>query len=129
LASAISVGQVKLLFCLPSRYGRAPTEKLAYVEWFTDLKVTSGAAADLRVFKVSTATRARRRYASVIPVDLILQSTYLVPEFPSSAFNTDWKSDEVYQQAKSFFLSPFIRHYDFARFEDRLALPIEGDLD
>jgi hypothetical protein len=92
------------------------------------LKVTSGAAADLRVFKVSPATRARRRHASVIPVGFILQSTYLVPEFPSSAFNTDWTGEEVYQQAKSFFVSPFIRHYDFARFEDRLALPTEEDV-
>jgi hypothetical protein len=65
----------------------------------------------------------------VIPVGLILQSTYLVPEFASSAFNTDWTSEEIYQQAKSFFVSPFIRHYDFAPFEDRLALPIEGDLE
>jgi hypothetical protein len=94
------------------------------------MKPTSRAAADLRVFKVSAASRAHQRYASVIPIHFILQSTHLIPEFPSSAFNTEWTSENVYQQAKTFFVNPFIRHYDFARFEDALALPLEeSDVD
>ena len=77
----------------------------------------------MRMLQVSRSTQNHCRRVSVIPVELILQSTHLFPKFPASVFNADWASEHVYQQATTFYVNPFIRHYDFFRFEDELALP------
>ena len=96
------------------------TGDLAYIEWFTDL---GNPVPNLRLHQVSQSTHNHRRRASIIPIESILQSTWLWPKFPRSVDDTDWASDNVYDKAKYFYVNPFLRHYDFARFEARLSLP------
>lgn len=74
------------------------------------------------MYQVKPSTRAHQRRASIIPVELIHQSAHLLPVFPKSVLDTEWDEDNVYDKAKSFFVNPLLRHYDFARFNEALSL-------
>jgi hypothetical protein len=50
--------------------------------------------------------------ASIIPVVDIQRSCHLIPQFGQRC-NIDWNSAEILDQAKKFYLNPYLRHRDF----------------
>ncbi|KAJ7199445.1 hypothetical protein GGX14DRAFT_373189 [Mycena pura] len=84
-------------------------EPLAYIDWYTPFNQP---VADLDMYKISRSTSNHVQKSEVIPVSQILHSCHLIPAF-GRAVNTTWRSDEVLSQASSFYLNPYLRHYDF----------------
>ncbi|KAJ7243295.1 hypothetical protein C8J57DRAFT_981661, partial [Mycena rebaudengoi] len=64
---------------------------LAYIEWFKPLTQLD---VDLGMYKISPATQAHRRRASIIPVTQISRSCHLIPRFPHLIDRT-WTTDDV----------------------------------
>jgi hypothetical protein len=104
---------------LPRHYNLPDAPCLAYVEWFTRLGAPDPVA---RMYKISKASRNGCRHASIIPVSWIVQSTHLTPVWLSSGVKSTWTRDNIYDEAKTFFVNPALRPYDFVRFEKALAL-------
>ena len=120
----MSIGQVRLIFRLPALRATKSNEEtqvqtLAYVEWFTEMKTPD---SDLRLFQVKRSTHNRQPRVSIIPIERIVQTVHLYPKLPTLAHNVTWSSTNVYEKASSFYVNPFLRHLDFVRFADALAL-------
>jgi hypothetical protein len=106
-----TVCQVRVIFRLPEEYGQYDTP-LAYVEWFTPLDIVQ---EELGMYKVHRATHQRRRKASIIPVTQILRSCHLIPDF-ATKISRAWSSKTVLDEAKEFYLNPYLRMHDFVLF-------------
>ena len=81
-------------------------------------------AENLRLYQVEPSFHSDKRHASIILASNIIQSTHLLPKFPvNSTVNAmGWTSEEIYNQADIFYVNPYLRLYDFVRFEDNLKL-------
>ncbi|KZP20961.1 hypothetical protein FIBSPDRAFT_1021562 [Athelia psychrophila] len=107
----LGVAQVRLIFRLPTSLGTFD-HPLAYVEWFTPLRVFD---ADLGMYQVSPSTRMQSRRASVIPITQIHRSCHLLPQF-KDAIDLSWDTNNVLKECKTFYVSPYLRHHDFYLF-------------
>ncbi|KZP30194.1 hypothetical protein FIBSPDRAFT_908162 [Athelia psychrophila] len=107
----LGVAQVRLVFRLPASLGTF-NHPLAYVEWFTPLRVFD---TDLGMYQVSPSTRIESRRASVIPVTQIHRSCHLFPQFKKS-IDPSWDTNNVLKECKTFYVSPYLRHHDFYLF-------------
>lgn len=63
---------------------------------------------------VSYSSRNHRPHASVIPFSDILRTCHLIPQFGhSSASDLGWTAATVHEEATTFYLNPYLRHFDF----------------
>ncbi|KAF8951861.1 hypothetical protein BDZ97DRAFT_2004777 [Flammula alnicola] len=107
--NGIRTAQVRLIFKLPDSF-QCPYP-LAYVYWFKPFRTP---ASDTGMYSISYSTRRHQQHASIIPVSDILRSCHLIPAFGRlKASDLGWTAELVLQQAKSFYLNPYLRHYDF----------------
>ena len=97
------MGQIRVVFSLPDREARAPSERLAYVEWFS--KFTSP-ESDHGMHKLKRGVEGGERVASIVPVSSIRRSAHLFPKF-GRAIPEDWTSDNVLEKCSTFYLNPF----------------------
>ena len=105
------IAQVWVIFQLPNTAipkvfppeTTVPTH-LAYVEWFSALSNTSDPQHMLH--KVSWLTWRGCQCASIIPVDSILGSVHLIPQF-RCVIPPEWNSFTVLEQCASFYVNPF----------------------
>ncbi|KAG6808947.1 hypothetical protein H0H92_002281 [Tricholoma furcatifolium] len=104
----IRVAQVRLIFNLPDTHG-VFWEPLVYVHWFKPLRKYD---TDLGMFQTSFSSQNHQRRASIIPASHILRSCHLSPVFGRTADPT-WVSHSVVDSSPSFYLNPYLRHYDF----------------
>jgi len=66
------------------------------------------------MLQVSFSSQNHRQRASVIPLTDVQQSCHLIPAFGrGSAKELGWIAEKVLQEAPSFYLNPYLRHYDF----------------
>jgi hypothetical protein len=107
----LSVAQVRVIFQLPSEYGRFDTP-LAYVEWYTPLQMY---IPSLGMYQISRSFRNRYRCASIIPVNQIVRSCHLIPKFGTKIGRT-WNPENVLQSADSYYVNPDLRLHDFVLF-------------
>lgn len=120
----IGVAQVRLLFRLPEQFG-VHSSPLAYVHWFKPLRTP---VDGLGMYKVSFSSHNHRQRASVIFASDILRTCHLMPCFGNSnAFDLGWTAATVLDEAPSFYLSPYLRHYDFHLLRYSLDSYLDGE--
>ncbi|KAG1799690.1 uncharacterized protein HD556DRAFT_1430484 [Suillus plorans] len=73
--SGLRVGEVKVIFDIPSCFGHFP-HPLAYIHWFQPLQTFD---ANLHSFRLTRSSRHRGPNAVVLPVNRILRPCQLVP--------------------------------------------------
>lgn len=106
----LAIVQIRLIFQLPEIFGRYP-HPLVYVHWFKPLR---DPIDSLGMFQVSFSSHNHQQRASVIPLTDVQQSCHLIPAFGrGSAKELGWTAETVLQEASSFYLNPYLRHYDF----------------
>jgi hypothetical protein len=104
------VAQIRLIFKLPDEFGPHPSP-LVYVHWFKPLRAP---VPNLNFYSTSFSSLNHRQRASIISVSDIIRTCHLIPQFGnSSAADLGWTAAKVHQEAKSFYLNPYLRHYDF----------------
>lgn len=109
--SQLTVGQVKVIFCIPDEFGSFP-HPMAYVEWFTPL---TSLAPDLLMYQISRSTHNRQRCASIIPITQIERLVHLIPKF-GKKIDLSWSSENVLNKAHVFYVNIYFRHRDFVLF-------------
>jgi hypothetical protein len=77
---------------------------LAYVEWFSPLSATRD--NNHLMYKVSRLMQNGSRCASVIPVDSILSSVHLFPQYRQNGLQ-NFNSFTVTDNCNSFYVNPF----------------------
>lgn len=106
------VARVKGIFRLPAGFGEVSNEILAFVEWFSP----DGYDKELGMEKVKPVFKTYMdktyRHASIIPVTNILRSCHISPVCGKN-INPAWTSENVLDQAKRFYVNPYITHMDF----------------
>jgi len=91
---------------------------LAYVEWFSPLP----ASPDInnlmyKVTKLVHKNRDSRRNVAIIPVESILCSVHLIPQFgPITPQDSDWDTFSVLEGCNTFFVNPFSDRYNYLTF-------------
>jgi len=104
------VGQVRVVFTLPDSVDGVPSERLAYIEWFTKFTTPDN---NHQMFRLNRSVENGERVASIVPVSTIRRSAHLFPKF-GSAVPEGWSSDNVLEECTSFYLNPFTdRHMYF----------------
>jgi len=93
-----------VVFSLPEDDTQAPSERLAYVEWFS--KFTSP-ESDHGMHKLKRSMENGARVASIIPISSIRRSVHLFPRF-GRVIPEDWTSDNVLENCSTFYLNPFV---------------------
>ncbi|KAJ7159504.1 hypothetical protein C8R46DRAFT_906545 [Mycena filopes] len=107
----LCVARVRVIFRIPEDFGPYP-DPVAYIDWFKPLQPP---VSGLGMHQVSLSTRMNRQHSAVIPITDIVRSCHLIPAFGRRA-NRAWESGTVLDTAKSFYLNPYLRHYDFFLF-------------
>ena len=97
------VGQIRVMFSLLNDDTRAPSERLAYVEWFS--KFTSP-ESDHGMHKLKRSVESVERVASIVPISTVRRSVHLFPKF-GRVVPEDWTSDNVLEKCSTFYLNPF----------------------
>jgi len=116
------IAQVRVVFEIPSRAVREhqifhssmalPTH-LAYVEWFSPLSASPD--VNNKMYKVTKLVHKDRncfRNVAIIPVDSILCSIHLFPQFRSDT-PRHWDTFSVLEQCDTFFINPFNDRYNY----------------
>jgi hypothetical protein len=114
------IAQVRMVFQIPQRYVKEilstdamPPTHLAYVEWFTPLPVVP--EPKHLMYKVSRMMSHGRRCADIIPVESILCSVHLIPQF-GPVMSREWSSFTVLDQCHTFYVNPFTDIRSYLRF-------------
>ena len=108
------------MFQLPNRvipevfFSLEDTPKhLAYVEWFTPLPVTPDPKHGM--YRVSRQVENGSRSASIIPVESIVRSIHLIPQF-GPAVPREWGSFTVLELCNTFYVNPFADVHSYLKF-------------
>lgn len=97
------MGQIRVVFSLPEDEAEAPSERLAYVEWFSKFNSPEN---NHGMHKLKRSADDGARVASVIPISSIRRSVHLFPRF-GQVVPEDWTSDNVLENCSTFYLNPF----------------------
>ncbi|KAF8987416.1 hypothetical protein BDQ17DRAFT_1435655 [Cyathus striatus] len=96
------------------------SQPMAFVHWFKAF--SANPIKDLDMFKVSLSTNTHVQNAGVIPISRIVRTCHLLPVF-GEKITSEWLSPGALQNLElSFFLNPYIRHYDFYFFRYQYSL-------
>ena len=115
------IAQVHVVFHIPSRIihdvspsldTSSPTY-LAYVEWFSPL--TAAPDPKHQLYRVSRQMCDGCRSASIIPVDMILYSIHLIPQF-EPVMPKEWNSFMILDQCQIFYVNPFCNIHSYLAF-------------
>ncbi|GLB39210.1 putative zn-finger domain-containing protein [Lyophyllum shimeji] len=104
----LRVAQVRLIFRLsedPSSF----REPLLYVHWFKPLGTFNN---DLGMYQTSFSTRNHQQRAGIITASEVFASCHLIPRF-GRAVDPTWEPHSVFNHSPSFYLNPYLRHFDF----------------
>ncbi|KAG8942374.1 hypothetical protein FRC03_003269 [Tulasnella sp. 419] len=101
----VRVGQVRVIFQLPSTIISKYDVPLAYIEWFTELKQTQSKARMLEVQKAFCGDGLRD--CSIVRVDQIVRSCHLIPKWRDD-LSSMLEPDEVYNKFDTFYVNDFL---------------------
>ncbi|KAF8057386.1 hypothetical protein FPV67DRAFT_1724001, partial [Lyophyllum atratum] len=104
----LQIVQIRLIFRLPGGHGSFD-EPLLYVHWFKPLRTFE---KNLGMYQTSFSSQNHRQRASIIKASQLFSSCHLIPCFGRAA-NPAWGSESVINDAPSFYLNPYLRHFDF----------------
>lgn len=119
----LSIGQVRLIFQAPS----LSKDILVYVRWFKPL---GRPIQGLGMFKTGFSSRNNRPRASVVPLATVMRSCHLIPAYGRQAgtvMRLGWSAANVLDEADSFYLNPYSRHYDFFWLRYQLDLYLDAE--
>jgi len=112
------IAQVRIVFQIPQHYIKEvfpstdtmPPAHLAYVEWFTPLPAVP--EPKHLMYKVSRMISQRSWCTDIIPIESILHSVHLIPQF-GPVMPQEWGSFTVLEQCHTFYINPFtdVRSY------------------
>lgn len=68
------------------------------------------------MFIVSPATRNRKPFAAVVPLEDIVQGIHLVPKFGTEV-SKDWSRENIFDKCTKFYVNHWINLHTFLRFE------------
>ena len=94
---------MRVVFALPGSNNSNPSERLAYIEWFSKFSVPD---PDHQMYRISRSLEDGAPVASVVPISTIRRSVHLFPRF-GQAVPDDWTSDNVLEKCSVFYLNPF----------------------
>ena len=103
-AAGYRAGQIRVVFSLPEDEAQVPSERLAYVEWFSKFTRPESDHGMHRLTR--SVVQGGDRLASIIPISSIRRSVHLFPKFGQTV-PTDWTSDNVLEKCSAFYLNPF----------------------
>lgn len=83
---------------------------LAYIEWFTTFQQLPH--RDHKMYKISPEYKDGVRFASIVPVEQIVRSVMLFPQFGPVA-NREWTSDNILDICKTFYVNPFVDEHSY----------------
>jgi hypothetical protein len=86
---------------------------LAYVEWFSPLSALPD--VNNHMYKVARLHKDGRRCGAVIPVNSILCSVHLFPQF-GQVTTQQWDSFSVLELCHTFFINPFSDRHNYFLF-------------
>jgi hypothetical protein len=98
------VGQVRVVFSLPANETQTPSERLAYIKWFSKFTFPEN---NHGMHKLKHSVQDSDRVASIIPVSSIRRSAHLFPKF-GRVVPEDWTSENVLEKCNTFYLNPFV---------------------
>jgi hypothetical protein len=115
------IAQVHVVFHIPSSvvYEVSPAldtlspTHLAYVEWFSP--ITAAPDPKHQLYRVSRQMCNGHRSASIIPVDMILYSIHLIPQF-EPVMPKEWNSFMILDQCQIFYVNPFCNIHSYLAF-------------
>lgn len=91
------------MFTLPEANDDNPSERLAYIEWFSKF---SSPDPDHQMFKINRSLEGGGRVASIVPISTIRRSVHLFPKFGQQVPD-GWTSGNVLEKCSTFYLNPF----------------------
>ena len=114
------IAQVRAVFQIPSKVfdvvfpslDVSPPSHLAYVQWFSPIPTTPDPVHQM--YKVSRLTQNDPRHAGIVPVESILCSVHLFPQFGPST--QDWDSFTVLERCQTFYINPFASKHSYFTF-------------
>jgi len=91
----------------------APPMYLAYIEWFSPLSALPDANSQMyKVTKLAHKNHDSRQSVAIIPIDSILCSIHLFPQFKSPTPQY-WDTFSVLEQCNAFWVNPFSDRYNY----------------
>lgn len=100
----LRIGRVRLIFELPSQFGRLP-HPLLYIEWYTAF--TRTVDNTVQIYSVQRSTRAGQPNAIVVTADQVVSLAHLVGKC-GREISKEWTSANVLDKAKSFWVNPYL---------------------
>ena len=120
--AGVGIGEVRVIFKLPEQCGTCHSP-LVYIHWMKPLR---DPVPNIHMHEVSFSSHNHRQRASVIPLCDVLQTCHLIPVFGrASAMSLHWTAETVLHEAASFYLNPYLRHYDFFFLRYKLGIYLE----
>lgn len=110
--SDLRAAQVKVIFLLPSHFNCQYSQPLAYVEWFTPFHAVDPSSG---LMSISRSTRMHRRFGEVIPLDQIVRSCHLVPQF-GRVKDPQWTWENVAELCEVFWVNHYMDLHFFVMF-------------
>ncbi|KAH9927361.1 uncharacterized protein B0H18DRAFT_875719 [Fomitopsis serialis] len=105
----LRVAHIRAIFTLPHHYptpsrSEVPQRQaLAYIEWMTPFHRMDPHSC---LYVLSPSTRQQRPYGEVIVADRIVRNCHLWPAY-GRAIDRRWNVDNVTEQSKTFYFSPY----------------------
>lgn len=113
------IAQLRAVFQIPKKVadsiflGTSAPAHLVYAEWFSPLSARRD--TNHLMYKVTRLTHCGRRRAAVIPVESIIGSVHLLPQF-GPITTPSWNSFSVLDQCNSFYVNPFSDRHNYLIF-------------
>ena len=112
------VAQVRVVFRIPSKAlptlfptsDRPYPTFLAYVEWFSPFPRTP--CDNNGLYKIRRSLRNGSRLASIIPLENIVRSCHLFPDF-GRIVPREWTAATVLDECTVFYVNPFVDRHTF----------------
>ncbi|KAK7676578.1 hypothetical protein QCA50_020454 [Cerrena zonata] len=111
------VGRVRTVFTLSERICDQVLDDdvplpgyLAYIDWFTPFQRSPH--RDHGMYRVTREYENGVQYSSIIPVEQIVRSVMLFPQF-GPVVDREWTSDNVLDLCDSFYVNPFVDEHSY----------------
>ena len=113
------IAQLRVVFQIPKKVvddlfpGTSAPTHLAYTEWFSPLSATWD--INHQMYRVTRLMHSDQQCATVIPVESILGSVHLLPQFGPITPH-DWNGFSVLEKCNTFYVNPFSDRHNYLIF-------------